>query len=143
MSRVFSASVTDLFDAWVNQDKICQWFGCAQTKQAKPLEWNPIAGGKGLLEMQSCSEEGGPQGNLLLEFEEVTPSSRLVFGFSFLSAEGDADMPPGKVTVEFESLGDRSSEMTLTHEGLVAPEMRDMVTQGWGEGLDKLEKLFG
>lgn len=94
--------------------------------------------------MHGCQEGAdGPNGQLILDFQEIEPHSRLVYMMQFKSgANPEGDMPPGKVTVEFNALGDDSTELVLTHEGLVSDEMRDMVNQGWGEGFDKLEKLL-
>lgn len=145
MSRVYGASAEDVFDAWVNPEKISKWFGCDNTKEARALEWNPAAGGQGILDMISSSGSEGHGGKLKLGFIEVERPSKLVFTFAFLGDCGGSapDMPGSKVTVEFNALGDESTEMILTHSDIPSGEMRDGVTQGWGQGLDKLERLLG
>ncbi|MBX2824363.1 MAG: SRPBCC domain-containing protein, partial [Gammaproteobacteria bacterium] len=86
LSRVFAASQECVFDAWLNPEKIIRWFGCSQTKESKALEWNAQPGGRSVLEMQGCQDAAeAATGQLILEFQEIQPHSKLVFMMEFKS----------------------------------------------------------
>jgi uncharacterized protein YndB with AHSA1/START domain len=68
-------------------------------------------------------------------YETVVPNEKLVFSWKWADSEVIT-----RVTVDFRSISDNETELTLTHVGFPTAEMRDLHTEGWDGCLSRLAK---
>ncbi|WP_291515791.1 SRPBCC domain-containing protein [Bdellovibrio sp. ArHS] len=147
ITRVFNASLADVWKSWTAPEKIKQWWG-PKDYTAPTIKCDVRVGGVYLFAMKS------PENKTYWStgtYKEVAPHSELVFTDSFADENGNVvsseyyDMPgiPKEllVTVKFEEQGSKT-KMTLKHEGFPPGEIADMCKIGWNESFDKLEKTF-
>jgi uncharacterized protein YndB with AHSA1/START domain len=76
---------------------------------------------------------------------EVDPPERLVFTFGWeepppVDGLGALETLDSRVTVQFRDLGD-STEISITHERLDSPELRNFHRWGWESTLDQLARI--
>ncbi len=135
LTRNFSAPRETVYRAFTDPEVLSKWWGPkGVTCQAVDMDVRP--GGRYHLEMLS------PEGNTHIldgEYREVTPSSRLVYTWTW--GMGPLAGHETLVTLEFNDRGG-ATELVLTHEMLVDEEARDLHGKGWSSSLDCLEELL-
>ena len=131
VARVYDAPREEVFEAWVETNKVQQWWGCAQTTRVVS-EVEPKVGGK-YIHMMTIEGAGEfPGGGILTEYDP--PSS-----LAFVSENPQMNMK-NHVRVTFEDQ-DGKTLVTLTHDGL-PDEMSEIVRGGWTAAFEKLAKLL-
>lgn len=150
VSRVFSAPIQKVWDAWTMPDLFTKWWG--------PRGWNTtvkhmdVTPGGYLLYGMKCEDEA--QGDWFGKvswgksvYESVNPTTELVYTDYFTDDEGvvDPNMPKMKISVRFEE----TSEGTLVTSTTIfnTPEdLKTVIDMGMKEGLiqtwDRLEEMF-
>jgi uncharacterized protein YndB with AHSA1/START domain len=129
IKRVFAASAERVFAAWTQSDLLKQWMGPGPVT-VSVAEVDLVVGGAYKLVMND--PEGGthiPSGT----YEEIVANEKLVFSWSW----ADSDEVT-RVTIELREVGNNETELTLTHVGFAATEVRDHHEEGWNGCLDKL-----
>ena len=138
ITKVFNASVEDVFDAWIDPEQIAAWYGPEGfTNDVHTFEVKE--GGTYRLTMNAPDGKKHP---LKGQFITINRPSKLVFTWQWEKGMGEAD--DGRettVTVEFTPVGD-TTEMTMTHAGFVSEKSKQMHNQGWSSSFNKLEKIL-
>ena len=142
------AAPSDVFPYFTDPARLVQWMG-------SDASLDPVPGGVYRLRMPDGFEVAG-------QFAEVEPPRRVVFTWGFASDEaaqrtkhqrtkhqrtkhqrGDnaavSDMPPGstRVTVTLQA-EDGGTQLTLRHDNLRSPELREGNRVGWEAYLPRL-----
>ena len=126
--RVVSAPRTEVFQLWIDAERMPQWIldGGTATLDVR-------VGGKYHLDMHYQGKSYPHDG----EYLEISPPERLVFTWI---SEG-TNWKPSIVTIELIERGEKT-EVVLTHEGLPNdPDSAKSHEQGWIEILEWLERL--
>ncbi|GMQ82235.1 MAG: SRPBCC domain-containing protein [Rhodothermia bacterium] len=135
LSRIINGSREEVFDAWTNPDKICQW----SAPEGISIEQSDVdlrEGGEYLLLMNSPENKTH---TAFGTYREVKRPSRLVYTWDW--KEEDNRMGDTLVTVEFNEMGE-TTEVVITHELFPNDEARDGHDMGWASCLNRLEGLF-
>ncbi len=138
--KKFGADVNELYDAWINPDKLKQW-------------WHPA--GNRLVHVENEVREGGA---ILYEFEnsngektitingqykEVKPAQRLVYSWDWKIAGSDhLSHSPYELTIEF-SGEESGSRIRVTQTSEDANEAVHPRRQGWEDELESLNQFLG
>lgn len=132
MTRVYDAPQQAVFNAWVQTQKVEQWWGCEQTTNVKSeIECN--VGGKFNHVM---TIEGAGEFPMHARFVEFDPPHCLAY-----EVPGNEHMPQSMlVTVEFQALGNQT-EVKLVHSNL-PDTLSNIVKGGWTAALRKLGELL-
>jgi uncharacterized protein YndB with AHSA1/START domain len=134
LTRVLPASREQVFAAWTEEALIKQWF-CPQEGMTVPVaEFDVREGGTYRLVVEDTEGKTySPSG----VYEKIVPNEKIIFSWKWANAELIT-----RVTIELRALGDKETEMTLTHEGFPDTEIRDRHIQGWEGCLAKLPDVF-
>jgi uncharacterized protein YndB with AHSA1/START domain len=139
VTRVFSAPVETMWQAWTKAEQIAQWWGPEQFDNPH-CEWDATPGGKILVHMR------GPDGAVYPmtgTFREVERPRRLVF-LAVAEDAGGKKLLQSLTSVTFEPQGDKTRiTVHAKAHGLVpiAAQMLAGMEQGWSQSLDKLGRL--
>lgn len=148
ISRTFRAPIKRVWEAWSNPEIIKQWWGPESFTSPK-AEMDLKQGGKFLFGMES------PAGEVNWSAGSVTtlvPNKKIVLAESFSNEQGEyispkeAGMPNwsgeyhGTITVDFNSVGEDQTKMSIRHTGIPA-DLHDECVEGWSSSLNKLQKL--
>jgi uncharacterized protein YndB with AHSA1/START domain len=128
MSHTIRAAPERLFEIWTHPDHLLKWFGPESATCVGP-EVDLRIGGRYRIGNRF------PDGNILWisgAFEVIEKPSRLVYSWGLEPAA-----PQERVTVRFEPKGDRT-EVTVVHENIPSPELRDGHEKGWKECIEGL-----
>jgi uncharacterized protein YndB with AHSA1/START domain len=132
------ASPQEVFGYWTDPDRYVRWMGTEATLEPKP-------GGTYLLRMSDGMSNAGT-------FIEVRAPNLIIFTWGFADAEaaqhtlhepgvasGGNPMPPGstRVTVRLDE-ADGGTRLTLRHEDLPSPELREGHHIAWNVYLPRL-----
>jgi len=126
--RVIAASPARLFAAWTQPALLRAWFGPRDVR-CIAAEVDLRVGGAYRLGNQLAD---GRVIWITGAFESIEPPHRLVYSWQI------SDEPPSRVTVQFAALGDDRTEVTVLHERIATPAMRDDHARGWDGCLDGL-----
>jgi len=135
LTRVFPAPPALVFRAWTGAEAMRKWF-CPYDHWGLEVEVDARLGGSYRIVMKDT--DTGKDHIVSGTFREVRPPERLVFSWHWQDQPG---FPETIVTVDFRDLGGKT-EVTLTHEALPTPELRDRHIHGWNGCLDRLAKLW-
>ena len=135
VTRIYKASIEDVFDAWMETSKIKQWWGCAECTDVRS-EVEPKVGGKYDHHMTletPMGEHDVPGFATLVEYD---PPHRLAYTSN---EEGD----PMIVSVDFTPV-DGGTQVRLVHANI--PDMQvdegvklnDVIQDGWTAAFEKL-----
>ena len=130
VSRVISAPIDQVFKAWVEPEQMKQWYG-PEDMYTPEAESDPRTGGKYSVVMawkENGVEKRSTKSGEYLEFDEP---NRLVFTW------GDA---ASVVEVDFKTVEDDKTEVTLTHTGFENQQSCEGHSKGWDSTLSKLAK---
>jgi uncharacterized protein YndB with AHSA1/START domain len=131
LTRTFKAPPERVFAAFENPREMAKWMGT----QASKTEVHALDVREGGAVRVQMSWENGMSFQLRGTFKKVVRPSLLEFTWGM---EGN-DANDGLVTVEFAPSG-TGTELTLTHEGLVGPALRQ-AKAGWNGHFDALQTL--
>jgi uncharacterized protein YndB with AHSA1/START domain len=135
IERVLPAARPVVFEAFTDSDVLSQWWGPEGFAIAS-IQFEARVGERYRIKMQPPE---GDAFHLVGEFRRVEPPERLVF--TFIWAEPDPDDVETLATLEFRDLGD-STEVALTQGPFKIDARLDLHRAGWGDSLDKLERLL-
>jgi len=130
LTRTFAAPRERVFRAWTDPKEMALWFAPSPDHSMVIAEYDFQVGGKYRFEVQHKSGNGR---RIFGTYREIIPPEKLVFTWSWGE---DAGAHVSVVTIEFRDLG-KSTEITLTHEGLPSVEERDSHNQGWSGVFDQ------
>ncbi len=134
LKRVLPASREEVFAAWTEAALIKQWF-CPQEGMTVPVaEFDVREGGTYRLVVEDTEGKTYSPGGV---YEKIVPNEKIIFSWKWADAELIT-----RVTIEVRALGDKETELTLTHEGFPDTEIRDRHIQGWEGCLAKLPDVF-
>jgi uncharacterized protein YndB with AHSA1/START domain len=134
VTREISASVNDVFRAWIEPELILKWFKPAGNAAMTKAEVNAHKGGTYKFEMGIT---GGDVYRFHGEFLEFSVNEKLVFSW----IPFDESEPESEVTVEFIDKG-TSTEIVLTHSLLPEEARRDDYRGGWTHCLDSMAEFY-
>jgi uncharacterized protein YndB with AHSA1/START domain len=124
----------DVFDAWVNPERLRAWFGPVGTSLIA------VEGELGVGEEYRLSvrQQDGHVDQLVWRFREVAPPERLVFTW------GSGAQPGGSETVVTINFRDRGAftEIELEHTGVQTDPQRKTFTVGWEGCFQGLERYY-
>ncbi len=129
--KTYDAPREAVFDAWVETNKVQQWWGCAQTTKVSS-EIEQKVGGKYIHMMTIDGAGEFPGGGMLKEYD---PPKLLAF-----VAEDPIHNQKNLVRVRFEEKGDQT-EVTLTHDNLPM-DLSGIVRGGWTAAFTKLGEFL-
>ena len=132
---IFAAKRERVFAAWTQADVLQKWWGppgCITSSVALDLR----VGGQYRMAMQFPPEEVF---HIYGTYHVIQPPEKLVF--TWLCDKSDLDIGESMVTIEFFERGN-STEVLLTHERIMATELRVFFGQGWDEEFEKLETFL-
>jgi uncharacterized protein YndB with AHSA1/START domain len=89
-------------------------------------------GGSYRLEMR---EPDGTPHDAFGVYREIDPPKRLVYTWSWVQ---EPDVKDSVITVDFNDLGDGTTEVVLRHAGLATSKQRESHGQGWTGIVEKL-----
>jgi len=133
--RTFHAPRADVFDAWVDPDRLRAWWGPPGIGVSE-LVGDLRVGGSYRIVMEAAGE---PARVLVWTFQAIEPPERLVYTWHWdTSPEG---VVSSLVTVRFLDLG-RRTEVEVTHTGIEDDAVRDNHALGWDACLGELDKTL-
>ncbi len=131
--RTISASREDIFQAWTQAEKVCQWFAPSADFTIKVPTMVLSVGGQYRIEMTN------PEGQTFIaigEYVEISAPEKLVFSWGWEGGDGGM-----LVTIELTEEGDRT-QLCLTHEKLPDDASRDHHNEGWEGCLNRLDTFL-
>jgi uncharacterized protein YndB with AHSA1/START domain len=134
IERILQTSVDDAFEAFVDADRLAQWWG-PQGFTVRVLSFPARGGERYRIEMRP--PEGDPF-HLSGEFHEVDSPERLAFTFRW--EPPDPDDIETLAELEFRSAGAKTTAVTLRQGPFRTEERLGIHRDGWGESFDKLER---
>lgn len=151
VTKTYYARPEDLFKALSTEESVREWWGpeeffCPYAK----IDFK--VGGKYLFAMQEKKDASKPVYSTGI-YQEIVPNRRIVYSDDFAYASGEVatpkeagagdsfpDMGTTYVTIELKPVGDKQTELSLSHKGIPA-NMHDDCVQGWGSCLDKIKPI--
>lgn len=149
VTRIFDASVEEVWKAWVEPELVKQWWG--PTGFTCPLaEMDFREGGTSLVCIRS------PEGQDLYNtwtYRKIVPYERFEYLLKFTDQDGRAfdpaeiGLPPGipkevRNVNTFRDLGNGKIEITITEYGYTTDEAAELSKQGLEQCLDKMAAVF-
>ena len=140
ITRIFSASINQVFDAWTQPQVLAQWFGpegFMVTKSSLDLS----VGGKYLIEIIA------PDNNTIKhfgEYIEINRPTQLIFTWTLDNQQcaGSKQLQADTlVSIDFKSINNQT-ELTLTHEKLPTKEAFNGHEFGWNSSFNSLDQLL-
>jgi uncharacterized protein YndB with AHSA1/START domain len=135
LERVVPATPPVVFHAFSDPDELAAWWGPAEFT-VPSLDFDLRVGDRYCIEMQP--PEGDPF-NLVGEFREVDPPTRLVFTFAW--EEPDPDDVETLAELTFQARGQKT-QVVLKQGEFTTKARLDLHRTGWTETFDKLEALL-
>lgn len=152
VNRVFNAPVEQVWDAWVDPEKVRQWWG--PTGFTCPsAEMDVRVGGASLVCMRAPAEFGGQDMYSLWSYTQIEPMQRIEYIHNLADAQGNriepteiglpADFPPDVHNViTFTSHEGDKTEVNIVEYGYPSQQWHDMSRQGLEQCLDKMDAMF-
>jgi uncharacterized protein YndB with AHSA1/START domain len=130
--REIAAPAAELFDAWLDPDKLAAWMRPGDAQRAK-VKLDPRVGGEFEIIMYTPSGAVPHTG----AYQEISRPRRLVFTWNSPYAGQHGSL----VTVSFNAKG-RATEVVITHERLPSEEMVKAHTGGWTSILELMVQSY-
>jgi uncharacterized protein YndB with AHSA1/START domain len=122
--RRVRAPLEDTFDAWVNPERLREWFGPTGSTCVS-VNGQLAVGDEYRL---AVADPDGSIRELVWRFREIEPPGRLVFGWSVGGSPGSP--AESVVAISFRAAGEWT-EIELRHTGAVSDDERGMFRFGW------------
>ena len=129
--RVLPAPIQRVFDALTDPAQMTRWFFAGESWTAEVSNDLRVGGAYSVTMITDSGDRLVCNG----VYRAIEPPSRLVFTWTSYAVTDTL------VTITLRDLGG-STELTLTHEGLVDAAIRESHTQGWGGCLASLERYL-
>jgi len=141
VSRLIRAPRERVFEAWTHPDLRRKWWQHGQGLAACDINARP--GGRYRMTQigGSCEEFPVPSDFEWVmegEFLEVTRPSRLVFTWN---VNHNPPVVNNRVTIDLREVPG-GTEVTITHEGIETPQLRDGTHEGWSSLLDSMAEVL-
>jgi uncharacterized protein YndB with AHSA1/START domain len=135
LRRELPAGRTTVYRALTQPEQLAAWWG-PEGFTIPDIEFDPRVGGRYRITMQP--PDGGVF-HLAGEFREVDPPARLAFTFRW-----DPPDPDDRETLAALSLedGGEHTELQLTQGDFATEDRLALHRDGWGESLDRLERML-
>lgn len=133
IETTINAPIKEVFEAWLNPEAMQKFMCPAEGMSVAKTEADPKVGGQFLVVMQVGDEQWPHRGEykLIDRYRELQ--------FTWLS---NYTAPDSLVTLKLEELSERSTKISLHHEGFIHQESRDNHEGGWGRILEVLGKFL-
>ncbi len=131
LKRTFSASREKVFDAWVNPEKLKQWFHVADDWKTHLYDTEIKQGAKYRIGMEEPDKDPHV---VIGEYHEIDPPNKLVFTWAWEINPTEETL----VTLLFHDK-DGQTEMELIHERFATEETAEHHSKGWNGCLAQLE----
>jgi len=129
LRRTFTASRERVFRAWIEPEALEYWLR-PRGMSVSVRSLDARVGGSFCFDIA----DGG---SIVGTYLQIIPPEKLVFTWSGRLMQGRDTV----VTLDFLDRG-AVTEVVLTHEGLIAPELRVLVAGGWPSLLDALAEML-
>jgi uncharacterized protein YndB with AHSA1/START domain len=151
-TRELDAPRDEVWRAWSESDYVRQWWGPTGFSCPR-ANLDFTVGGTTLVTMQAPEEYGGFLMHNGWTYTSIVEPSRIEYLLTFVDDQGQVldpaavgigDGVPREVPhlVEFDSLPDGRTKVTVTESGYTAQEARDQSQAGLEQCLDKLQAIF-
>lgn len=149
VTRLFDASVEEVWNAWVDPGLVMQWWG--PDGFTSPLaEMDFREGGTSLVCMRSPD---GTDMYTTWAYTQIIPLERFEYIFNLSDKDGNTldpvtlGLPPdfpqdARHTVVFQALGNNRTEMIMTEFGYTSDQLFDLSKAGLEQSLDKMVAIF-
>jgi uncharacterized protein YndB with AHSA1/START domain len=151
-TRVFDAPVELVWKAWVEPERVKQWWGPERfTCPVAKIDFRE--GGTSLVCMRAPKEFGGQDMYNTWTYQKIVPMKRFVYILHFADKDGNR-MDPAKQglppempkevrnEVTFKELGHGKTELTVTEYDWTVGQMMEMSKMGMEQCLDKMAASF-
>lgn len=130
--RIFDAPRERVFQAWTVPEQVQQWWGCRQTTKVES-EMDFREGGAFTHTMHIEGAGVLPCSGI---YEEISEPEKIVYSLDF------GEM---KATVSVRFLEEQGSKtkLILTQNGFPAPDLCEIVSEGFIASFNKLDRLLG
>jgi uncharacterized protein YndB with AHSA1/START domain len=128
VSREIAAPATELFDAWLDPEKLSRWMRPFDTTRSD-VRLDPRVGGEFEIVMHTPKGAVPHTGS----YQEITRPRRIVFTWNSPFAGDRGSL----VTVDFNARGG-GTEIVITHERLPSEEMVQAHSGGWSSILERI-----
>jgi uncharacterized protein YndB with AHSA1/START domain len=149
VTRVFDAPLEPVWKAWVEPDRVRQWWG-PQGFTSPLAQMDFREGGTSLVCMRS------PDGHDLYNtwtYQKIVPAQQMEFIMSFADKDGNTvdpvtiGLPPDvpqdvRHLVTFKAVAVNKTEMTVTEFGYTSDQIFDLSKAGLEQCLDKMAASF-
>lgn len=133
-TKQFTSNVQELYDAWIEEAKLKQWWRPAGNKLVEVT--NEVAVG-GNIRYAFETKEGNTSMVISGQYKEVKPAAKLVYTWDW-TMHGEASHESHfELTVAF-SGNDAGSAISIRQLDLDATESIHPLRQGWDEALESL-----
>jgi len=136
IDREFKAPCAKVYAAWTDPAQLAKWWGPSGFT-CPEVDWNPVEGARYRTCMKSPTDDVYCVGGV---FEEVTPTSRLVFTWMW-EGEGPTGGVDTRVTIELKDLG-ASTHLRLTHDLMPSEDAASGHRDGWCSSFEDLDALL-
>jgi uncharacterized protein YndB with AHSA1/START domain len=130
--REVAAPPPELFDAWLDPDKLADWMRPGDTERSN-ITTDPRVGGEFEILMATPSGEIPHTG----AYQMINRPKRLAFTWNSPAAGSRNSV----VTIDFKPV-DRGTEVVLTHENLPSQQEADAHRKGWTRVLDHMSQSY-
>ncbi len=134
LSRTVKASAKTCFEAWLKPESLQSFMSGCKGISVPRVETEPKAGGSFLIVMQVGETEIPHTG----EYKTIRPFNQIVF--TWMSPH--QTLETSLVTLNFKSIDDKTTEITLSHEGFVSEAARKNHEGGWTNIIDSYVEYF-
>ena len=139
VTRQFTKSVQELYDAWINEDKLKQWWHPANNKLVH-VENEVIEGGNIKYEFET--HNGDKSFVITGQYKEVEPAAKLVYTWNWKMPGSDASKESHfELTVKFTG-NETGSGIHIIQRDLDKEEVIHPRQKGWEEELESLAQFL-
>jgi uncharacterized protein YndB with AHSA1/START domain len=152
VTRVFDAPVEEVWSAWVEPERVKQWWGpTGFTAPVAAMDFRE--GGTSLVCMRAPKEYGGQDMYNTWTYQRIVPMESIEFIQRFADKDGNQidpafiGLPPDiprdvRHVVTFTAVGVKRTEMTVTEYGYHSDEIVNVSKTGMEQCLDKMAASF-
>lgn len=131
ITKTIPAPAKDVFEAWLDPKALAAFIRPAPNMEAPKVEVDAREGGTFSIVMKAGDQELPHSG----EYKTIDPHRTIAF--TWVSSY---TIPDSLVTLTFEAVDDKTTKLTLRHEGFPNEESRNNHQGGWGTICDLLAK---
>ncbi len=143
VSRFIRASRQRVFDAWVKPELRRKWWRTHRGEGLTACEVDARVGGRYRMTQigggcESPVDDPDYEWVMAGEFLEVDPPRKLVFTWN---VNHEPPIVGERVTIEFREV-EGGTDVTIKHEGILSPAMRDGTEGGWTTLLEAIAEVL-